>query len=776
MSSLLISDARVLTPRATLAGGWVAVRDGRIAAIGPASAPPPGDLLEHLAVDGAWVLPGFLDVHTHGAVGHDTMDADPAGLEAIAAHQARHGVTGFLPTTWTASHAATLAALETVSHLQGRALPGATVLGAHLEGPYLNPRRCGAQDQRDIRPAEPDEVSAYLATGVVRLITLAPEIAQNLAVVPICRRAGVTVSIGHSDATFEQVRAAVAAGVRHATHTGNAMRPLHHREPGTLGGVLDHPPVRAEVIADGLHVHPALLRLVHGVKGSDGMLLVTDAIGATGLSEGAFDLAGRPVEVRDGAVRLSDGTLAGSVLTMDRALRTLVEATGLGLEQLWPTVSRTPARTIGVEDHKGSLIAGADGDLVVLDDSLQVLATIVGGRVVHRAPAQRRKDSLAEAADEDTNGHLRRAAVPRAVGQRPERGARAVPHLLPAVHAGADPRSDHVRIGIVGAGSMGTVHAEGWAATDAELVAICAEPGSPPTELAGRYGARACATLEELINLVDVVDVCAPTDLHDAITLEAAAAGRHVICEKPLARTSVQARAMITACRDAGVQLHVGHVVRFFPEYARAKRIVDQGTIGVPAVLRFTRASYAPKGRDDDWFADPSRSGGLLLDLMIHDLDQAWWMAGPVTKVLARSRAALRPGSGPDHCLAVLTHEQGAITHVEASWAYPPPVFRTRFEVAGTTGVLDHDSDRDAPVRMVTASRHDHADVPIPGSPLAESPYTTQLRHVLAVLRGQAEPVVRAEDGLAALLVAEAAERSLTTGRVELVAPREVSP
>lgn len=389
MSSLLVTDARVLTPTGTLPGGWVAVRDGRIEAIGPASSPPPADLSGHLAVDGAWLLPGFLDVHGHGAVGYDTMDADPSALEAIAGHQARHGVTGFLPTTWTASHPATLAALETVAGLQGRALQGASVLGAHMEGPYLNPRRCGAQDQRDIRPADPDEVAAYLATGVVRLISLAPEIPENLALVHTCREAGVTASIGHSDATFEQVRTAVAAGVRHATHTGNAMRPLHHREPGTVGGVLDHAQVRAEVIADGIHVHPALLRLVHAIKGSDGMLLVTDAIGATGLPEGPFPIGGRTVEVRDGAVRLPDGALAGSVLTMDRALRTLVAATGLGLEQLWPTVSRTPARTIGLDGRKGSLVPGADGDLVVLDDDLEVLATIVGGRIVHRAEPTR---------------------------------------------------------------------------------------------------------------------------------------------------------------------------------------------------------------------------------------------------------------------------------------------------------------------------------------------------------------------------------------------------
>lgn len=321
---------------------------------------------------------------------------------------------------------------------------------------------------------------------------------------------------------------------------------------------------------------------------------------------------------------------------------------------------------------------------------------------------------------------------------------------------------------------MGRVHATAWTATDAQLVAISAEPGTRPIELAALVGARACATLDELIARVDVVDICVPTHLHHEIALAAAAAGRHVVCEKPLARNSSEARDMIATCRTAGVQLHVAHVVRFFGEYVAAKRIVERGAIGTPAVLRYARSTYQPRGRADDWFADPVRSGGLLLDLMIHDIDQARWIAGDVDTVFARSLATQRPDVGVDHCLAVLRHHRGAITHLEASWAYPQPVFRTRFEVAGTTGVLDHDSDRDAPIRTVMARVAAAADVPVPGSPMAESPYTTQLRHFLDVLRGAAEPVVTAEDGLAALLVAEAAERSLSTRQPEAVVAPEV--
>jgi N-acetylglucosamine-6-phosphate deacetylase len=202
MIDLLLTDARVVTPSAVLDRGWLAVADGRIAALGAAGEGAPRARRTE-PLDGAWLLPGFIDVHGHGAVGYDTMDADPDGLAAIAAHQARHGVTGFLPTTWTADHAATLAALEAVAEVVGRPWDGAEVLGAHMEGPYLAPRRCGAQDRRVIRPADPDEVAAYLGTGVVRLITLAPEIPANLELVRTCTAAGVTASIGHSDATYD---------------------------------------------------------------------------------------------------------------------------------------------------------------------------------------------------------------------------------------------------------------------------------------------------------------------------------------------------------------------------------------------------------------------------------------------------------------------------------------------------------------------------------------------------------------------------------------------
>ncbi|NDL58216.1 Gfo/Idh/MocA family oxidoreductase [Phytoactinopolyspora mesophila] len=329
------------------------------------------------------------------------------------------------------------------------------------------------------------------------------------------------------------------------------------------------------------------------------------------------------------------------------------------------------------------------------------------------------------------------------------------------------------RIGIVGAGFMGSVHAAGWAAcADADLVAVTSTPGKPPTQLAEQYGMRACATLEELLDLVDVVDICAPTDLHYEITLAAAAAGRAVICEKPLARLPAHGAQMIEACREAGVPLLVAHVVRFFPEYAAAKASVDNREIGDPAVVRLTRATFQPAKPAGNWFVDEQRSGGLHLDLMIHDLDYARWVAGDVVTAYARSVRGARPAADVDHVAAILRHRSGAISHVEGSWAYPRPTFRTRGEIAGTTGVLEFDSDRSAPVRPVLRAHPEAGDTPLPSSPLAEPPHTTQLRHFLAVLRDGAEPVVTAEDGLAALRIAAAVDESITTGRpVEVEAP-----
>jgi N-acetylglucosamine-6-phosphate deacetylase len=291
-----------------------------------------------------------------------------------------------LPTTWTDTPERIRAALETVAGMCGPVSDGAAVLGAHLEGPYINPDKRGAQRLEDVRRAVPDEVLPLLDLGVIRLLSLAPEFDDNLWLIEACVIRGITVSIAHTAASYEQVVHAADAGVTHATHTFNAMTPLSHREPGTVGAVLTLPQIHCELIADNIHVHPAAMRILFAAKGADGVILITDAVRAAGMPDGIYHLDARSVVVKDGAVRLPDGTLAGSMLTMDRALWNLIQATGYSLEQLWQTSSLNAARSIGFSHRKGSLEVGKDADLVLVDEAIRVYLTVSEGVIIYRQP------------------------------------------------------------------------------------------------------------------------------------------------------------------------------------------------------------------------------------------------------------------------------------------------------------------------------------------------------------------------------------------------------
>jgi len=334
-----------------------------------------------------------------------------------------------------------------------------------------------------------------------------------------------------------------------------------------------------------------------------------------------------------------------------------------------------------------------------------------------------------------------------------------------------------MRIGIVGAGFMGTTHAAGWAETEATLAGFVAQSSAHAQALAEQYQAQVYPDFEALLADVDVVDICNPTHLHYQMVLQAATAGKDIICEKPLARTLAQGREMIAACRLTGVKLLVAHVVRFFPEYAQARVAVANGDIGRPAVVRLTRGTFRPKKAEDNWFVDFEKSGGMMLDLMIHDFDYARWVAGEVESVFAKSITTTRPAAPVDYGLAILTHRSGTISHVEGSWAYPPPLFRTRLEIAGADGWLEFDSSKTAAIGLqLHQTQTDAPDVPLPGSPLAESPYTTQIKAFYNALRHDAPIPVSAADGLAALQIALAAVESAQTGRpVSLETLPEVS-
>lgn len=382
---LLFTGAHILAPVDDWDPGWLLTAGSRIHLIGPGRAPefPAGYVTQHINATGQSLLPGFIDLHVHGAVGHEAMDASADGLRAMARFYGQHGVTAFLPTTWTGSREAIGSALQAIAGMVGPVSGGATILGAHLEGPYLNPAKCGAQDPRFIRRADRQEALEWLDTGIIRLLALAPEYSENLWLIDECVRRGVTVSIAHTAAAYDDVLVAAELGVRQATHTFNAMIGLSHREPGTVGAVLALPQVRCELIADGIHVHPAVMKLLVDIKGPDRAILVTDAIRATGMPEGEYQIDDRIVTVRHGSARLSDGTLAGSILTMDQALRNMAQATARPLRELWPMTSLNAARAVGVAATQGSLEVGKDADLVLLDADLRVRLTVAAGTIVY---------------------------------------------------------------------------------------------------------------------------------------------------------------------------------------------------------------------------------------------------------------------------------------------------------------------------------------------------------------------------------------------------------
>ncbi len=334
-----------------------------------------------------------------------------------------------------------------------------------------------------------------------------------------------------------------------------------------------------------------------------------------------------------------------------------------------------------------------------------------------------------------------------------------------------------MKVGIAGVGFMGSTHAAGWSETDAEIVGFVAETTQEAEGLAKQYQVKIYPDLASMLPDVDVADICTPTHLHHAMTLPAAAAGKDIVCEKPLARTSAQALEMLVACRKAGVKLLVAHVVRFFNEYALAKASVARGEIGKPGVIRLSRGSFRPKKPAGNWFLDEAKSGGILMDLMVHDFDYARWIAGDVESVFAKKVTSGHPDAPIDYGLVILKHRSGALSHIAGAWAYPPPTFRTHLEIAGDGGLIEFDSADTAPIlNLVARSSADTPDVGLPSSPVSESPYTTQIKEFYAVLRGEKEPRILAEDALAAVQIAEAAIQSAASGKAVTLSPLEIAP
>jgi N-acetylglucosamine-6-phosphate deacetylase len=388
-----LRGARLIDAVSDLPAGDITVDGSTIAEVGeardmaiPASADGHGTIVD---ASGMIVVPGYIDVHTHGGGGHSLHTTDPEEICAYARWAPSTGVTSFLVGVVGTPNAMPLAQLRAAARAIEQHAEGAQPLGIHLEGPYISEERRGAHAVSWLRTPSEAETDAMLeaAVGQLRIVTVAPELPGATAMIRRLVEAGVTVSIGHTDASYEQARDAIGLGATHATHCCNAMRPLHHRDPGPLGAVAEARTVRGEVIADGVHVHPAIVRLLVRLLSPERTVVITDALAGAGMRNATFEFGGQRARVIGGAARLADGTITGSVLTMDQALRNVLEMAGVSLQEGIAMLTYNPAQSVGAGTHKARLAPGYDADLVLLDSALHPQATICRGQVAYATRA-----------------------------------------------------------------------------------------------------------------------------------------------------------------------------------------------------------------------------------------------------------------------------------------------------------------------------------------------------------------------------------------------------
>jgi N-acetylglucosamine-6-phosphate deacetylase len=384
LATLLLAK-QLFTPHEAFENAALLVEDGLITAVGSRSAVEAPASTKTIDFGDAVLAPGLIDIHVHGGAGHDVMEGSDASLAAIERHMAAHGVTSYCPTTVTAPIEKTLRSLELLGKAAGiKASDGtrARPLGIHLEGPFLSHAKRGVHPPELLQPASLElfEGMWQAAEGRVNLLTIAPEIPGALDLITAASQRGICVSLGHSDADLAQSRAGIEAGARHATHTFNAMRALDHRQPGLLGAVLTDNSLTADIIADGIHVAPSVIDLFVRAKGIERSVLISDAISATGMPDGTYSLGGLEVQVHDGRCE-SGGRLAGSVLTLDRAVRNTMDFASLSLQHAIRMATYNPACVLGIEKRKGILAVGADADIAVFTPRGELLQTFIAGIV-----------------------------------------------------------------------------------------------------------------------------------------------------------------------------------------------------------------------------------------------------------------------------------------------------------------------------------------------------------------------------------------------------------
>jgi N-acetylglucosamine-6-phosphate deacetylase len=388
VTATAIYASRILTPHEELRDSVILVEGSKITGLGPRDeVRVPPDAVPYAAGDKI-VVPGFVDIHIHGAGGHDVMEANARALDRITSTVARHGTTSMLATTVTAPVEETCHSLQGIArYIRSHENPvggitrlAAEILGIQLEGPFISKARRGVHPPDAIAKPSAEMLAQFrkAADGLIKVVTIAPELPGALELIAAAAADGLVVALGHTDADYDHTRAAIAAGARHAVHFYNAMRPFTHRDPGIIGAVLTDPEVTAEVIADGVHVSGPAIQVLIGTKGFHTVLLASDGTSATGMADGNYRLGNFEVTVKGGVSRNSEGKLAGSTLTLDRALRYIVEL-GVPLIEAVRMATVLPARRIGLAGKKGIIAIGGDADLVVLTPDLQVAGVMTRG-------------------------------------------------------------------------------------------------------------------------------------------------------------------------------------------------------------------------------------------------------------------------------------------------------------------------------------------------------------------------------------------------------------
>lgn len=378
MATTLLHVGKAITPTLEIRDAGILIRDGEIERVGKRDELElPAGATEIRAEDST-AIPGFIDVHIHGAGGRDVMEGSAEALSTITQRVAQFGTTSIVATTVTASTDDTLHAVEGIAKYIPTQYDScnttcAEILGIHFEGPFLSKERRGVHPPELLQMPTADALQKFLqaASGNARILTIAPELFGAMPCIDAARSLGMVVSIGHTDATYEQARAAIAHGAHHATHVYNAMRPFSHRDPGVIGAVLTSPEVNAELIADGIHVDEIAMKVLLQAKGPEHVVLISDGTMATGMPDGKYKLGGIDVIVVDGVCRDGNGRLAGSTLTLDKALRNII-ALGTPLVNAVRMLTLNPAAVLGIEFKKGALRTGADADILLLNEALQV--------------------------------------------------------------------------------------------------------------------------------------------------------------------------------------------------------------------------------------------------------------------------------------------------------------------------------------------------------------------------------------------------------------------